>query len=154
MTPILKEQITEIEVKTPLVRCPLPSWCKTNGLNNAEVMLAFGVLDRFFWDYMTDKLFIDTTANDCRYGEECDKRLCRSYKLGRVIGAQRYARSTSVNVGSLFSWSGTTITVKITEHQPDDTVDIDQITTDIHKELKKALKDDTSVNIITRADSG
>jgi hypothetical protein len=98
-------------------------------------------------------MFIDTTANDCKYGDECDKRLCRSYQLGRVIGAKRYARSTSVKVGCICTWTGKRIRVKITGHQPDKTVDIDKLFTDIYEGFSKALRKGTYINISKRTDT-
>ena len=138
-----KDPVTTIQVKTPLVSFPLPSWCKSNGLNNKEIMTAFEVTR----DYLKVRSQDDSSGSFCHFEDSCGMTFCRSYEFGKIIGSGEFDRSTTVQILFGAHWGGANLYIDFIEHAEDDSVNIKKMVDDLRHTLRNALHEDTVIEI-------
>jgi hypothetical protein len=149
-----KDTVTTIQVKTPLKKFPLPSWCKTNGLDNKEIMKAFESTETYLQSYfIISAPSYDSRDGFCYSKESCEKSLCRSYEIGRVIGAGRADRSTSVRIYFSAGWSGATLYIDFIRHTIDGSLEVDKLIADLQQVLVSSLDKGTLVEVSNKSNS-
>jgi len=141
----MKDPMTTIHIKTPLIKFPLPSWCKSNGKDNSEIVLSFELFEKYIRNYPAD----DSSKSACYSTDSCIKSFCRSYKLGRVIGAGQFERAITVKSYWSAGWSGASLSFKFIEHAEDESINIHKMVEELRGILQESLRKETIIEVIS-----
>lgn len=140
-----EDTVTTIEIKSPLVGLFIFFGCEIKGKRNEEIMLALEVAD----DYLRQHKGV-VSVESYRYEQgSCVGDLFRTYVMGKVLGARRLDRSTTVKVRFYPGWFDANLYIDFIEHSHDSTVDIRKMAEELEQALRQALKEDTVVQVVS-----
>jgi len=146
-TPKSDLRVRRIQINTPLKKFPFPSWCESSIKSDLDLMKSYSEVK----EYMFEKKFGHAVKSpfQCYYPrDECMQQLCRYYVFGRVTGAREYDHSTSLRLDFSYDWTQTTLTIEITEHTQDDTINTDGIISELTKRIQIQLSPEAEIEIL------
>jgi len=131
----------KITIKSPTNGVPFSS--KYNGAGNKGIMFAH----KYVNEYLSSHGFRRSSKEYCYpIDSDFERNMCRKYIAGKTIGPLEESVSAQVTMSGVVDWFGTYLYVEFRKVTEDSSIDLENIATEIHSQLKNQLPKDVEIS--------